>query len=163
MRSLSAFNFVLNKAREIYGLNVIVEHLDTKYASHCIPALKCLIINSNCNQDALPMIAGHELGHYVNGDEPRSSIATFSYTANEEAEADKFGIGLLTSMQKTKIWFSILHKILVKHSRFQKIVSYKLTNWQKITEMFFTRFRCFYLTKIFVLCYSRARVIYLYI
>ncbi len=37
MRSLSAFNFVLNKAREIYGLNVIVEHLDTKYASHCIP------------------------------------------------------------------------------------------------------------------------------
>lgn len=163
MRSLSAFNFVLNKAREIYGLNVIVEHLDTKYASHCIPALKCLIINSNCNQDALPMIAGHELGHYVNGDEPRSSIATFSYTANEEAEADKFGIGLLSSMQKTKIWFSILHKILVKHSRFQKIVSYKLTNWQKITEMFFTRFRCFYLTKIFVLCYSRARVIYLYI
>lgn len=95
MCSLSAFNFVLNKAREIYGLKVIVEHLDTKYASHCIPALKCLIINSNCNQDDLPMIAGHELGHYVNGDEPRSSIATFSYTANEEAEADKFGIGLL--------------------------------------------------------------------
>ncbi|EEX27759.1 MULTISPECIES: ImmA/IrrE family metallo-endopeptidase [Lactobacillus] len=100
-----ALRKVLNKGFS-YGVGFILESLRADFVSRCIPSQRKIILNTNTDPNKLPFIAGHELGHYVNGDNG-ICYYTPSSTLQAEAQADKYSVNLMYEIaEEQDIYFS---------------------------------------------------------
>lgn len=67
-----------------HGAGIEFTQLDPDSSSYYISECKLIIINTNCHkQTELPFILGHEIGHYMNGD---NRVSYYSCDGNAQVE-----------------------------------------------------------------------------
>lgn len=77
-------------------LSLVIEKLNTNFASRYIPNRNMIIVNSNWKKkNELPFVVGHELGHYLNKDNGVLYYSSSTNNTKEEHQADLRSLELI--------------------------------------------------------------------